>query len=725
MKKNNKPQLMDKLIDVIVNRRKWIEKIFIILIIASVFCYFQIGVNYDLTKYLPKSAPSKQGIDVMEEEFGYPGSARVMIGDVTLYEAKLYKEKIELIDGVDTVTWADSAGQIYVSGDFLAAQDLSDYYKDGYAIMDIQFDEGDTDSGTYAAINEIKALLGDKGYYSGPSIDNKTLSETMANEIPNVMVFVVVLIVVILTATTTSWFEPVLFMVTMVIAIILNMGTNIIFGEISFLSSSVAAIIQLAVAMDYSIFLLHTFSAEKKEGISTEHAMSSALRTAIPSILSSGATTIIGFAALALMQFGIGKDLGLVLAKSIVWSLVTVLFLMPALIIRWDKYIEKSAHRLFIPPLDKLSKVIYKTRYLVLAAVVIVIVPAYTAQNMNNFMYGTASMGGGEGTKAYEDQQKMKEVFGENNALMVIIPNTSPIMEKDLTDELDALSYVKSATSLSATLPAGMPESFFPKSLTEQLHTDNYARIIVVMDCETESAYSFQCSDEIQEITNRYYPDNTYFVGGTPATQDIKNIILSDYSTVNLISILGVAVVVFLSFRSLAATLAVMIPIEVAIYINTALPYLYGNNLAFLGFLIVSSLQLGATVDYAILMTNTYLDIRKNQANKHKAAIGAMSKCGLSIMTSGTVLTVVGYGLYFMSSVATISDLGQLIGRGALLSMFFVLALLPGLLSICDRLIMRDRHMVTWLPKLRKVMLRRIAHKKSPLPKKRKLPKAA
>jgi len=469
--------------------------------------------------------------------------------------------------------------------------------------MDIQFIKGDSDPLTYSAIDEIKALLGEKGYYSGPSIDNKTIKETLASEIPRIMVFAVAFILVILALTTTSWFEPLLFIVTMGIGIIINMGSNIIFGEISFLSFSVAAVLQLAVAMDYSIFLLHTFSDEKENSVDSISAMTNALRIAIPSIISSSATTIIGFLALALMQFSIGRDMGFVMAKGIACSLLTVLLLMPALIIRWDKYIDKTHHRPFIPSLDKLSRIIYKGRYIVMAVVLIIIIPAYVAQGMNDFMYGMSVISAGEGTKSYDDQQKMKEIFGESNALMVIIPNTSGITEKAMTKELEALDFVKSATSLTGTLPAGIPESFLPKSLTEQLHTDNYSRIIVAMDCESESDYAFRCSNTVQEITRRYYPEESYYLGSTPATQDMKDIILSDYNTVNMISILGVALVVLLSFRSLALTLSVVIPIEVAVFANMAFPYLQGSKLAFL---VVSSVQLGATVDYAILMTNNY-----------------------------------------------------------------------------------------------------------------------
>ncbi|WP_101911349.1 efflux RND transporter permease subunit [Marasmitruncus massiliensis] len=705
----------EKLIDVVVNQRKKIEIIFAVMVVLSILSIPLVHINYDLTEYLPPEAPSTQGIDLMEQEFSYPGSARVMIGNVSIYEAMAYKEKIAQIDGVDQVSWADTMGQIYVSEEYLATQDLEDYYRDGYAVMDIQFVNGDADKRTYAALDEIRGLLGDKGYFSGPAIDNKTVGETLAEEVVRAMFFVVVIILGILTLTTNSWFEPFLFMLTMGIAIIINMGSNLIFGTISFLSFSVSAILQLAVAMDYSIFLLHTFTAEKAKGLSVEQAMMNAVRISISSIVSSGATTIIGFIVLALMQFSIGRDMGFVMAKGIVFSMLTVLFLMPALIIRWHKWIDKTQHRPFVPPFDKFARGLFKIRYLVGLFVLLTVVPCYVAQGMNDFMYGVSVISSGEGTRAYEEKKKIDEVFGQNNPLIILVPNESPVLEKRLTDDLDGLPFIRSATSMAGTMPEGIPEDFLPKSITEQLHTERYARILVNVISDVESPYSFSCADKIREIVNQYYPQDTHFLGMTSATQDMKNTITADYGIVNWLSILGVALVIMITFRSVTMPLAVIIPIEVAIFINMALPYLVGEKMVFLGYLMVSSMQLGATVDYSILLTNNYLGIRAAEPDKKKAAVQAITKSALSILTSGTVLTVVGYGLYFISSVGAISNLGRLLGRGALLSTFFVLSFLPTLLTLLDNIIFKDREIMTKIIKLKEKGLLRKLRRQSPI----------
>ena len=690
----NKRKFGEIIADFIIKRPKAIEKTFLALFIVSIVCSLFVGTNYDLTKYLPLSAPTKQGIKIMENEFGYPGTARVMIDTVTVFETQNYVDQIEKIDGVDSVTWAGSVGQINVADDYLKMQDLGDYYKDGHALLNITFVKGDSSPKTYEALNQIEKIIGNKGYFTGPSVDNKTLGDTLNAQIPKIMVGVIILIFVILTLTTNSWFEPIIFLLTMGVAIVLNMGSNIIFGEISFLSLSVSSVLQLAVAMDYSVFLLHALSNEKAEGLGVEKALSNVLKKILPSIISAAMTATIGFLALALMKFSIGKDMGLVLAKGMFWSLLSVIFLMPVLILRWNKLIEKTKHKSFIPNLNKLINKIFSTRKVVAILVIILIIPAYFAQSMNNFMYGTASVGGGKGTKTYDDQQAIKKVFGESNTLLIIIPNESIVKERELGDELDNLPFVKSVTSLSGTLPTGVPESILPEDLTSKLHTVKYARLIVDLNFGSESNYAFKSVDEVKTVVKKYYQENTYFVGTTPATEDIKTIISSDYSTVDKIALLGVALILLISFRSIILTIAVLIPIKSAVYMNMALPFLYGNTMIFLGYLMVSSIQLGATVDYAILLTNYYLIERKNRKTPTKAAIDAIKSSIVSIMTSGTVLTIVGYGLYFVMSIPAIGDMGRLIGRGALISTFLVICLLPFLLIICDSLRIKEKLLI-------------------------------
>lgn len=678
------------MVDVIVQKGRWIEKIFAIAVILSVISACFVHVNYDLSEYLPDWAPAKEGLNRMEEEFGYPGTARVMVGPVTLYEAKAYKDRIAEIDGVDMVMWADTTTDVYNANIFINYDDIQDYYKDGYAVMDIIFEEGDSSSLTKSAINEMQTLTGDKGYFMGSAVQNKSLNETLMREISIAMALGVVMIAVILCLTTTSWFEPVMFLMVMGIAIIINMGTNLILGTISFLTFSVASILQLAVAMDYSVFLLDMFTKERAKGNDPVTAITNAIHKSLPSILASGATTIIGFVVLMLMRFSIGKDLGFVLAKGIVVSLITVLFLMPSLLLRWGDRIKRTEHKSFMPSSHGLGQVVYRVRYVVLGVVLLFVVPAFTAQNMNSFTFGNSALGSSPGTKVYEDEQQINGRFGKSNLILAVVPNTSMVKEKDLTDALDDLYYVKSVTSLAGTIPEGIPEKIIPKSATSLLHTDNYSRIMIYVKTSDESDFAFRCTNEITSIVRSYYPEDSYITGVIPSTQDIKSIITADYNFVNLLSILGVGLVVLISFKSLIIPIVVLIPIEVAVFFNMAVPYFTGESMLYMGYIIVSCLQLGATVDYSILMTNNYMDARRTYPEKARAIKHTVSRSALSILTSGTILTIAGYGLYFVSSVAAIGGLGHLIGRGALISVLMVLFLLPVLLTMADPLLMKE-----------------------------------
>lgn len=679
-------------VELIIHKRRWIEKIFSVLFVFSLLCIPLVGVNYDLTKYLPDDAPSAQALDIMEKEFTYPGIGRVLLQDVTLREAKDIKDRIADVDGVDMILWCDSTTNIYGSSEFIDYDDIEDYYKDGDAYMDITFLESDSSDRTHAAVKEIQKIIDGKGVMAGSAASDTELGPTINTEVAHVMILAVVVIFLILTLTTTSWFEPLLFLMVMGIAIVIGMGTNLFFGEISFMSNAVGAVLQLACSMDYSIFLLHAFTREKESGVEPEQAMANALRTAISSIGASGATTVVGFLALALMRFGIGRDMGFVLAKSILCSLGTVLLLMPALILRYQSRIERTAHRSFMPSFHKMGEFAYHIRVPLTVIVLLLVVPCYVGQGMANFSYGNEALTNSPGMDIYENEQLMNEKFGRSNMMLALVPVGDNVTEKAMTDELDGLPYVRMSLGLASALPSGIPEDFLPESITGQLHSKNWSRIIINVRSAGESETAFQYTDEIRGIVQKYYPnEDTYVLGVTPATQDIRDIITADYSSVNVLSLLGVALVVAITYKSLFLPLVVLIPIESAVFINTALPYIYGQRTMFLGFIIVSCVQLGATIDYSILMTGNYLDARA-RSSKKDAAIHTVEQSALSILTSGFILAVAGYGLFFLTSVDAVGSLGRLIGRGALLSMFLVLFMLPACLMAFDRRIVKPDH---------------------------------
>ena len=674
----------------IVRHRDKIMTVFIVLALICVFCIPFIEVNYDLTAYLPDSMTSKKAIDVMEAEFGYPGTARVMIEDVTPYEAQLYKEMIEDVDGVDMVSWISS--DVYMSGEFINIAGQTDCYKDNCAVMDVTFTEGDTSRRTDRAIDEISGILGEKGHYGGAAVENKSLKETLNVQIALITVIAICLIFLILCLTTDSWAEPFLFLIVMGVAIVINMGTNIFRGTISFISNSVAAVLQLAISIDYSIFLLHTFMREKETQADREKAMANAIKDAAVSVLSSGMTTFVGFMALFFMQFLIGQDLGFVLGKSIISSIVTVLLFMPALILRFEPLIERTRHKMLMPSFKKTSGVVFRLRYAVVVLIAVVFIPAYLMQNSNANTYGNSALGASVGTVVYDDEQLIESKFGRSNLYLVMVPNGSPVTERELAGELKNLSYVRSVTALSDILPKGVPEEIVPESVTGLLRSEHYTRMLVFTKTKSESALAFETSDEIQAIVKGYYPEHSYVAGNTPSTQDLKVICDADYAMVNAFSLIGVAIVVILAFQSLLLAIVAIIPISAAICINLAVPYLQGRVFMFAAMVVVSCIQLGATVDYSILLINNYLD-RRDKMKPKKAALGALQASMLSILTSGTILIVAGYAIYFVVSVEAIKDIGHMLGRGAILSMTLVLSAVPGLMTMLDKPIMKEREL--------------------------------
>ena len=683
--RGEKPSL--RLARFIIKKQKWIESVFAAGCLFSLIAMLFVNVNYDLTEYLPDTARSHIGLDQMESAFGYPGTARVMLKDVSLYEAKQYKDRLEAVDGVDQILWCDSTVNIYAGEDFIDMESIEDYYKDGCAVMDVTFDEGDTSAKTAQAIEQMQAITGEKGYYVGMAVQTKSLTENVESEMSLILTVAVIMIFAVLCITTNAWSEPFLFLLVMGVAILLNRGTNIFIGTVSFLTNNVAMVLQLATSMDYSIFLLDAFSREREGGLSEEEAMVRAVDDAINSIFASSLTTVVGFLALVSMKFTIGFDMGLVLAKGIVFSLLTVVFFMPAMILKFASVNERTRHRRFLPDFQGLSRRIYKARYASLALMLLLVPPAYVAQGMNTYLYGNSAVGASEGTKVYADDQVIVNTFGRSNMLLALYPNTSSVREREMTEAIEALPYVKSVTSLAGTLPEGIPEEFLPQSLTGELHTRDWCRMLIYIRTKSESSQAFACTQELEEILTGYYPENSYLVGETPSTRDIRDTITEDNTRVNMLSLLGVFLVVMASFRSLVVPVLVIIPIEAAIFLNMAVPYLAGDTMVYMGYIIVSSIQLGATVDYAILLANNYAACRKKIPDKREACIQALSLSCTSIFTSGTIIVLAGYIIHFISSTAAIGDLGHLIGRGGLYSMVLVLTVLPALLVLFDRIV--------------------------------------
>ena len=667
---------MESLSRFIVEKRKYFLGLFMLALAISVVLAPMVRVNYDLTRYLPEDMQISNAISVMEREFGLNGSAQVMVEELNIPGALLFKNQLESVSGVGDVLWLDDFADVTKPLALLDRDLVENYYKDGHALFQVIFDEGDHSLKTGSAIQEIEELNNGKIYLRGPAADAFSIRQTATSEILVITLFVIPIFLLILLLSTSSWIEPVLFVATIGVSILINMGTNALIGEISYITQTTAGLIQFAVTMDYAIFLLHRFGEERIKGLETKAAMINALKYSFSAISASALTTIAGFAALMFMRYSIGFDLGLVLAKGVALSLLSVLLLLPALVITFEKAIERTHHRPFMPSLKKFARAVLKIR--VIMPVIVLLLPvAYLAQGSNHFLYGG---------DAVTSQPEMEDVFGRYNPLILLLPAGDIQRETALAESLRAIDGVRDVQALATVADSSIPREMIPQDIVDHFQSERYSRLTVLLDTGVESAAAFGASGSIRETVNQYYPGQFLMAGSSPAVSDIKAVVEYDFTITNLLAILAVGVIILLTFRSVAVPILLIFSIQSSIWINMAIPYFTGSPLIFIGYMIVSAVQLGATIDYAILLTGKYM-VNRRTKNKYEAAKWAICDSGNSIITSAAIMSAAGFTLGFISGVPSIAALGMLIGRGALLSCLIVLTVLPQLLMAGDGLI--------------------------------------
>lgn len=677
---------MNKFYTALLNKRKLILVLFAIAFVISLVCSQLVGVNYDMTDYLPENTKSTVSIDVMGEEFdgGIP-NARVMIKDVSIPEALEYKDKLKAVEGVTEVTWLDDAVSVTVPLATLPEDSVESYYKDNAALFTVTINE----ESRVDAVAEIREIIGDKGAVTGSAVSTADATTNTVSEILKVTAIAVAFVLVILLLTTNSWLEPIIVLVGLGVAIILNNGSNLIFGEISFVTNAAGSVLQLAVSLDYSVFLLHRFEECRKENTDAKSAMVDALCKSTSSILSSGLTTVIGFIALVLMQFRLGADLGIALAKGVAISLIAVFVFMPALILCTYKWIDKSEHRPILPPFKRLGKVVYRMAIPMVCIFAVLIVPSYLGSNANNYLYGSSEVLGAD-TQYGKDTAAIEEVFGKSDTYVLLVPKGDTATQTALSDELHTIPEITSIISYVDMAGAEIPSAYLDADTLALLEGENYSRMVLSVDVPYEGEETFTLVEKIREIAEKYYPDDNYLAGEGVSTYDLKETITADTLLVNLISIGAVFIVIMLTTKSLSIPFILVLSIETAIWLNLTMPYFWDKPIFYLAYLVISSVQLGATVDYAILMADRYRENRETM-DKKTAIPQTVSDVFVSIMTSGSVLTIVGFLLYWMSSNQLLSQLGLFVGRGAVFSLVIVLFALPGLLYLLDRFVMHKK----------------------------------
>lgn len=676
---------MRKIITWIIDHKKIMLIAYSIVIILSIFASLLVSTNYNMADYLPDKMESKKGIDILTEEYGNTGNANLLLKDQSIQEVLSTIDELIKVDGVKDIIWLDDVADIKKPLESLDASLVDNYYSQGYAYLQIIFNENDYSQLTKDAIDEINMTVDGFGTLSGSAMVAKDMVSSVSNNIKEAALIAIPVIIILLIISTQSYFEVVLFIITIGIAILINNGTNIIFGEISFMTASASSLLQLAIAMDYSIFLLHRFSEERKKTKSIEKAMINSVVESLSTISASGITTIIGFLALTLMSFQIGMDLGLVLAKGILISLICVLTLLPMLTMLTVKFIEKTTHKDFLPSFVGIARIFEKKRLILIFIVILIAIPAFLGQLNNSYIYGNESSQSSDTTK--ETDGIIENVFSKKNPVVVLLPKGNAVQEKQLVDELLDIPNVNQVQGIYAYMDPTTSEILIPDELISQFISKNYTRYIVNITTQVESKEAFDTYDNIKNTISSVYGEY-YITGATPSTYDIMKVSSRDYSVVTIVSIIAVGLVLILTFKSFIIPLILLLTIEISIWINMSVPYFMDTEMLYLGFLIVSALQLGATIDYAILMTNRYMQNRKTMLPK-ESAIEAVAKSAHSVFTSSTILGACGLTLGFLFDQATISAMGMLIGRGAILSGVLVIFILPQILEILDKLIMK------------------------------------
>ncbi len=670
---------------------RWRKQILVGYILAAALCAALSGlvsVNYDINDYLPPESPSTVAIGVMEQSFsgGIP-NVRVMVRDVTVPEALAYKAQLAAVDGVTEVTWLDDALDVTVPLEMQDAAAVESYYKDGAALFTVTV----ADDKRAEAVDAIRTLVGDAGALTGSAVATAVATNDTVTEVAKIAVIAVIYVFFILGLTTTSWAEPVLVMAGMGVAILLNNGSNLIFGEISFVTNAAGSILQLAVSLDYSVFLIHRFEECRQEapGASAESCMVEALSKSTSSILSSGLTTVIGFLALVLMQFRIGPDLGLALAKGVALSLVTVFTFMPALVMAAFPWMDRTRHRPLLPSFDRFGRFVSKVMLPMVAVLAVVMVPAYLASNANEYYYGAGHMFGPD-TRLGQDTDATDEVFGLSDTYVLLVPAGDTATQSELSAALKKLPEVTGIISFVDSAGAEIPPEYLDDATLSLLVSNGYSRFVISVAADFEGDEAFALVERVRAIAQEYYPDSYYLAGQGVSTYDLMDTITRDMNKVNLVAVAAVFLVLLVLERDLFLPIVLVLGIETAIWINLALPYFMGTTVFYIAYLIISSIQLGATVDYAILFSDRYREFRET-LDKKQAVVTTVSTVTASVLTTGSALAVVGFLMGAISTNQLLSQLGNFLGVGSLASLSVVLLALPGILYLIDPLIVKKK----------------------------------
>ena len=673
---------------------KWVAKHKIIIIIAAVLLlipatigYISTRINYDVLSYLPKSLETVSGQDTMVDEFGMGAFSMIVVEDMDNKDVVALKEKLKKVNHVEKILWYDDALDISVPKEMLP-DDLQEALFNGNATMMIAlFDNTTSSDDTMEAVSQMRKIVQKQAYISGMSGVVTDIKNLCLQELPIYVAIAALFSFIVLEITGTSFVVPILFLLCIGISILYNMGTNLFLGEISYLTQALVAILQLGVTMDYSIFLLDSFEENKKRFPGDKNrAMGHAISNTFKSIVSSSITTVAGFAALCLMTFALGKNLGIVMAKGVIIGVICCVTLLPAIILIFDPLIEKTKHKPLIKNTNKLSGFIIRHYKIWLAVFCIGLLPAVYGNNHTKIYYNIdkslpSTLDSNVANKKLEDTFDMSTMH-----IIMMDKNISNANKTTLMKDIEKVDGVKWAFGLNSVFGANVPASMIPKDVKDMLQSDEQELVFV---CSKYSSATDESNSQIAAINDlvKKYDSNGMVIGEAPLMKDLQDVTDIDLVNVNVASVAAIFIIIMLVFKSISVPIILVAVIEFAINVNMAIPFFQGIELPFVASIVVGTIQLGATVDYAILMTSRYQKERRKGFGKKEAVMNAHKACALSIMTSGFSFFAATFGVAWYSKVDMIGAICTLLSRGALISMACVIFILPAMFIIFDKVI--------------------------------------
>ena len=661
----------------------------ILLLIPAGLGYVNTRVNYDVLTYLPEDIETMQGQDILVKDFGTGAFSMFIVDGMEDKKVSALKAKIENVEHVQKVLWYDSLADISMPKSMIPKDVYEVFNSDTGTMMAIFFDEGTSSDGTMEAIGEIRKLAGKQCFLSGMSAivtDTKNLAE---KETPLYVLIAVVLAVIVLGLTMDSYFIPLLFMLSIGMAIVYNLGSNYFFGEISYITKALAAVLQLGVTLDYSIFLMHSYEEQQvRYNGDKERAMAHAISQTFSSVIGSSVTTVAGFIALCFMTFTLGMDIGVVMVKGVILGVIACVTILPSMILCCDKWIMKTMHKPFLPDIGKISDKVTK-RYMIYVILFLVLLFPAIYGNNHTAVYYNLDETLPKDLPSIIANEKLKKDYDMNTTHMILVDSSVESADvAKMIDKMDDIDGVKWALGLDALIGPAIPQDMIPNSVTDMLKNDKYQLLLVNSEYKVASDELNAQIKDLNKILHKY-DKGGMLIGEGPLTADLIDITDTDFKTVSMVSIGIIFVIILILFKSISLPVILVGVIEFAIFVNMGIPYYTGTKLPFVASIVIGTIQLGSTVDYAILMTTRYKRERNHGAEKYDAITTAHRASAQSIMVSALSFfaATIGVGLY--SNIDMISSLCILMARGAIISMIVVIFVLPSMFMVFDKVIVK------------------------------------